>query len=141
MKELKIEMRVSPHIYKLVKLICKAIKERQLLYFYYESDSGNYWRKIRPYMIILNENKKLKVVGLPIEELKIAFPKNRKKGHYLLDKLDMNRFEILDDIFFDNLWVPREIVVHTINPVVCRFIYDDENTKEVKNSWIKYQSN
>jgi hypothetical protein len=80
-------------------MLCKVIKEKRLLYFYYESDSGKKWRKIRPYMIIPNTKENLELVGLPIEELKQTDKEKRPAGHYLLEKLDMKRFEIWTKLF------------------------------------------
>ena len=65
----------------------------------------------------------LELVRLPTEQLKTT---ERQPGHYFLYKLDVNQFEILDEKF-DDPEVPREIVVYTKNPVVCRFIDDDED--------------
>ena len=48
----------------------------------------------------------------------------------------MKQFKVLDETF-DNPGVPRDIVVRTKKPVVCRFIYDDEDEKEVVKNWIK----
>lgn len=91
--------------------------------------------------MILPRNKKgsaqpvnlLELVGLPTEQLKIS---DKQAGHYFLYKLDMDKFEILDEKF-DDPGVTRHIVIHTKTAVVCRFIYDDEHEKEVKKNWIK----
>ena len=135
--EMKTTLKVPPHISKMIKVLCKAIKERRLLYFYYESDSSGKkeWREIRPYMIIPRDKDNLELVGLRSEQLKTG---DRQPGHYYLTKLDMEKLKILDEKF-DDPGVPGDIVVNTKNPVVCRFIYDDENEKEVKKSWIKIE--
>lgn len=84
-------------------------------------------------MILPNDKDRLELVGVPTEQLKKAKP---QASHYLLEKLDINQFEILEETF-DDPGVPREIVDDTQTPVVCRFIYPDENKKEVMKSWIK----
>jgi hypothetical protein len=134
-------MKVSPHIYKIIKLLCKAIKERRLLQFYFESDTkGKTWRTIRPYMVLPRYTKEnldfenaLELVGLPTEQLKSA---KKQPGHYYLHKLDMSRFDVFNETF-DEPGVSRTIVTHTQTPVVCRFIYEDEDVKEVTKTWIK----
>lgn len=128
-------MKVSPSISKIIKELCKAIKERRLLYFYYESKRRKEWREIRPYMIIPNESRNLELVGLPTEELNKDKP---QAGHYLITDLDMKQLQILVERF-DDPRVPKNIVVNTKKQVVCRFIYDDEDEKEVKKSWIKIE--
>ena len=133
--ELEETMKVSPHIYELIKRLCQAIRERRLLYFYYESKRRKAWREIRPYMIIPNDKGNLELVGLPIEELN---KEKKQAGHYLLDQLDMEQFQILDETF-DNPGVPRRIVVITQKPVICRSIYADEDEKEVMKAWQKVQ--
>ena len=131
--KLKNALKVSPDIYGIIQILCMAIKERRLQYFYYESKKRKAWREIRPYMIIPNDKGNLELVGLPTEELN----KGRKQaGHYLLDELDVKQFKVLDETF-DDPGVSREIVVVTINPVVCRFICDNEDPKKVVKSWIK----
>src|SRR5215213_9018005 len=116
-------MKVSPHIYEIIQLLCKAIKERRSLQFYFESETkGKVWRTIRPYMILprdikgnLESENVLELVGLPTEQLKKT---KRQLGHYFLYKLDMNRFKVLDETF-DDPGVPRGIVVNTKTRVVC----------------------
>ncbi len=85
--------------------------------------------------MIIPRGNRLEVVGLPTEQLGKV---NAQAGHYFLDKLDMQRLKVLDERF-DDPGVSRDIVVHTQNPVVCRFIYDDENEQEVKKSWLKIE--
>lgn len=126
-------MKVSPSIHKIIKKLCKAIEERRLLYFYYESKRRKEWREIRPYMIIPNESGNLELVGLPTEELNEDKP---QPGHYLLTELDMTQFQILNKSF-DDPGVPRNIVINTKKQVVCRFIYDDED--EVKKGWMEIE--
>jgi hypothetical protein len=123
-------MKVSLHIYKIIEILCRAIKERRFLYFYYESGASGKkeWREIKPYKIMPTDKGNLSLVGLPIEQF--------KEVNYLLDKLDTQQFKILNRAF-DDPGVSRDIVIHTKKPVVCRFIYDDEDLKEVMKDWIK----
>ena len=77
--KLKNALKVSPHIYEIIQLLCQAIRERRLLYFYYESKRRKAWREIRPYMIIPNGKGNLELVGLPTEELNKG---QKQAGHY-----------------------------------------------------------
>jgi hypothetical protein len=96
--KLERSMKVSPHIYEIIQLLCKAIKERRLLSFPYASKRRNEPRTIRPYMIIPNEKGNLELVGLPIKQLN---KEHRQAGHYLLDKLDITQLKVLDETFDD----------------------------------------
>ena len=114
--------------------------ERRVLKFrYYSESSGEVERLIRPYMVIPNKKENLELVGIPRKELSNQIH-SRKKGHYLLTQLlkriEIQQFEILEETF-DDPGAPRNIVVNTQSKVVCRFIYDDENKKEVKKQWLK----
>ena len=133
-------VEVSQSIYDIIQLLCKAIKERRLVRFPYESERRNALREIRPYMLIHRERKGnfeleevLELVGLTTEQMEST---QRQPGHYFLYKLDIKQIKVSNEIFH-NPGVPREIVVHTKSPVVCRFMYDDEDPKEVMKSWIK----
>jgi len=121
---------------KFIKILCEAIKQRRILRFYYESTSGKKeWRKIIPYMVCLNNKGKLELVGVPEDELKRPVD-DREAGHYLINKLDIQQFEILQETF-DDPAVPRKIVVNTQVRPVCRFRYNDEDEKEVIKRWSK----
>src|SRR5690348_12521836 len=43
---------------KLEKIICQAIKEHKLLWFYYRSSTGEYWRKVEPYILAIKDKGK-----------------------------------------------------------------------------------
>lgn len=83
--------------------------------------------------MILPVGANIQLAGTPIEELNKPKPEAR---HYLIIKLDMAKFEILSETF-DDPGVSRDIVANTKSRVICRFIYNDENVKEVKSKWIK----
>ena len=122
-----------------------GIEGRHLLKFYYESKPTNKnkegnkgYRTIRPYMIIPKE-KNLKLVGLPITELSKPI-EQRQPGHYIISQLEgrlkSGKFEVLEETFNDP-GIPREKVDSTRNTPVYRFIYDDENPKNVKAEWLR----
>jgi hypothetical protein len=90
-------------------------------------------------MVIPNKRKNLELVGIPLEELNKPID-SREAGHYLLaqllERIEMKQFEILQETFNDP-GAFRDIVDDTQSKVVCRFIYDDENKREVKKQWLK----
>ena len=90
-------------------------------------------------MVIPNKKGNPELVAIPIEELSNPID-SRKKGHYLLiqlsERIKMGQFEILEETFNDP-GASRDIVVNTQSKVVCRFIYDDEDKKEVMKQWLK----
>jgi hypothetical protein len=104
---------------KLVRILCQAIKERRLVRFYYLSNSGEKaWRTVEPYMVINNKGN-ITLIGLPTTELNKAI---KYTGHYLLLKIDIKKFETLDECY-DEPKVPREQIVNTPTvKVICRFI-------------------
>jgi hypothetical protein len=119
---------------QLIEILKIPIIEKRRIKFYYESKSGKKeWRTILPYMLIkIGEN--IHLVGIPIEELNKSLY-DRQAGHYIITKLDLEKFEILSERFHDP-GVPRDKVVNTQGKVICRFIYDDEDEKKVKSQWI-----
>jgi len=126
---------------ELIELLCKAIMQRTLLKIYYKSGRRSDWRIIRPYMIWQNPKKNLSLAGVPIEELQKLSIDERTSGQYLLTqlmtRLKEGQIQILPETF-DDLGIPRERVDDTkTKDLVCRFIYDDEDKKEVKKHWIK----
>ena len=126
---------------ELIELLCKAIMQRTLLKIYYKSGRRSDWRIIRPYMIWQNPKKNLSLAGVPIEELQKLSIDERTSSQYLLTqhmtRLKEGQIQILPETF-DDLGIPRERVDDTkTKDLVCRFIYDDEDKKEVKKHWIK----
>ena len=90
-------------------------------------------------MVIPNKKGNLELVGIPLKELSNPIA-SRKRGHYLLtqllERIETGQFQILEETFIDP-GAPRNIVDDTQSKVVCRFIYDDENKREVKKQWVK----
>jgi hypothetical protein len=127
---------------ELIELLCKAIRQRRVLKILYKSNSsGEIWREIRPYMIWENNRKNLSLAGVPVKELQNPLIDKRKSGQYLLPQL-LVRFRAYEiqvlSKTFDAPGIPRGRVDDTQTKVIfCRFIYDDENKKEVKKQWIK----
>jgi hypothetical protein len=122
------------------EILCLALKKRRVLKFrYYSKSSGEISRELRPYMVIPNKKGNLELVGIPLKELSNPIA-SRKRGHYLLtqllERIETGQFQILEETFIDP-GAPRDIVDDTQSKVVCRFIYDDENKREVKKQWVK----
>jgi len=135
---IKVEIALKP----VIELLCFAIEKRRVVKFtYYSKSSGEAIREIRPYMVIPNKGGNIELVGIPLEELNkpIDF---REAGHYLLtqllERIEVGQFEISQETF-DDPGAPRNIVDDTQSKVVCRFIYDDENKREVKKQWLKIE--
>jgi hypothetical protein len=91
-------------------------------------------------MIWENPKKKLSLAATPIEELQKTSIDERTSGQYLLTqlitRLKDEQIQILPETF-DDPEIPRKRVDDTQSEVVCRFIYDDENKREVKKQWVK----
>jgi hypothetical protein len=110
------------------KLLCYCIKQHKVLWFYYESSTGNYWRKVDPYILAIKDKGKGNTffTGFvyPSEE---AQQKNNNddQGHYLLKKIDMSRFEVLDETFNDLLLDYDNIFgdLRTIK-IICRVAFN-----------------
>lgn len=91
----------------ILALIISAIKQQKKIKFYYESNSGGSWRTVEPYMVSLQIEKKTKAFG-NIVLSGYAYPdekslkdKNEHQGNYLLNKINIDQFKILDETFDD----------------------------------------
>jgi hypothetical protein len=125
---------MNPTFTQLFEILKISILEKRRVKFYYESKSGKKeWRIILPYMLIrIGEN--IHLVGIPIEELDKSLY-DRQAGHYIITKINLEKFEILSERF-DDPGMPRDKVVNTQGKVICRFIYNDEDEKRVRSRWI-----
>lgn len=135
-----------PKEYKtIIELAQSAIEDKHLLKFFYESkptnknkDGNKDYRTIRPYMLI-PRNENLELVGVPVTELSKPV-KDRQAGHYtiaqLKERFESEQFQTLPETF-DDPGVERRIVVLTQTSPLFRFIYNDENAKEVKSEWLR----
>jgi len=85
---------------KLSEIISQAIRDRNKIRFYYESGSGRFWRKVEPYLLAIKQNGNLYFTGYeyPSKE-RIKEKGNDKQGQYLLSKIDLGKFEILNETF------------------------------------------
>ena len=87
---------------KFRQLICRCIKEHKVLWFYYESKSGNHWRKVDPYILAIydNGNGNTFFTGYvyPLEGI-TRKSNNDDQGQYLLNKIDIKKFEVLNETF------------------------------------------
>jgi hypothetical protein len=133
-------LEVDISLRDIIYLACLAISDKRLMRFYYESQNRKADRIIRPYMILPQGKAfQLQLVGTPIEELKKPM-KMRQPGHYLLSQLSARlmagQVKTLEETF-DDPGVNRSIVDDTKSPVVCRFIYNDEDKEKIIRTWLK----
>lgn len=102
--------------------ICKAIREHRIVRFYYESGSGDYDRKVEPYLLAKKRNGNLFVTGYVYPSPEHPRKNNNdNQGHYLIEKIDPNRFAILNETFSE-LKLPAKRIygeLPTID-VICR---------------------
>ena len=86
------------------KLLCDCIERHKVLWFYYESRRGSFWRKVDPYILAINDNGKGNTFFTGyVDRSKEAQLKNNDddQGHYLLKKIDMSQFKVLDETFHE----------------------------------------
>lgn len=118
---------MTPHEEKLKKVLCEAIKNRQLIRFYYESESSGKkeWRTVEPYIIGIKHTGNVFLAALAIEE-RIKPIEERITGHYLLKKISEDKLQILSELYSEPK-VERQRIVSTPSiEVLCRFKYKDE---------------
>jgi hypothetical protein len=94
--------KLTPLELAVFKLVYQAVKEHKTLWFYYESVNGEYWRKVEPYLIAIHDvgNGNFYFTGYqyPSEYAKKK-NSNNNQGSYLFNKIDLDRFQILDETF------------------------------------------
>ena len=104
--------------------ICSnAIDRCRKIRFYYESiRGGNYCRKVEPYLIAINEKGNAYVTGYeyPSNERKTE-QNNDGQGQWLLNKIDLNKCEVLDETF-STLKIPEQRIFGELPnvEVICR---------------------
>lgn len=109
---------------ELEKTICQAIKEHKLLWFYYKSSTGEYWRKVEPYILAIKDKGKGNIFFTgyvhPSKEGKIKSTNDNQK-QYLLNKIDVNKFEVLDETF-DSVKISYEKIFGELPTIkiICR---------------------
>lgn len=88
--------------------------------------------------MIIPRNGILELVGLPITELSKPI---EKRQPYTIQFFKLQRGSNQKSLKFYQkrltTGVLRKIVVETQTPPVCRFIYDNEDPKEVKAQWLR----
>src|SRR4051812_38288648 len=87
---------------QLEQLLCKAIKNHNTLWFYYESSTGNYWRKVDPYILAVKDNgdgNTFFTGYVHASKERNEQNRNDNQGQYLLSKIDLSRFKVLDETF------------------------------------------
>jgi hypothetical protein len=119
----------------IVRLLCDAINQRRLVRFYYESTSSGKkdWRIVEPYIVGIKDKGagNTFLAALSISELSKR-TQDRIIGHYLIERMDITKLEILDETF-DQPKVERTRIVATPTiEIICRFTYDDEDLKRNK---------
>jgi hypothetical protein len=109
------------------KIICECIKEHRILWFYYESSSGKYWRKVDPYILAVkdNGNGNIFFTGYAYPSKKAKHKNNNdNQGQYLLNKIDIHQFEILDETF-DELKLDYNKIFGELPTIkiICRAVF------------------
>ncbi len=105
-------------------LVISAIKQRKLVEFYYESDNGTIgWRKVEPYLVAVKNKGRGNIFFTgyvhPGEEIKRR-KNNDDQGQYLLNKIDIKRFKISEEVF-DSIKVKEEKIFGALPSV--RVVY------------------
>lgn len=113
----------------ILNVLCDAISQKRLIKFYYESASSNKkeWRVVEPYIVAIKDKGEGNVflAALPTTELSKRI-EDRITGHYLLERIDISKLEVLNETF-DQPNVERKRIVDTPTiKVICRFKYRDE---------------
>lgn len=95
---------ITEHEAKVLHLVIAAMKEKKKLKFYYESATANYTRTVEPYLIAIKDKGKgnLFFTGYQYPDPKYkrkAIKGNNNQGQYLLQDINLGRFEILEDTF------------------------------------------
>ena len=95
-----------------------------MLHFYYESGSGKYWRKVEPYLFgkYKEGEKNLYFTGyVYAQKGQLRKNKNDNQREFLINKIDRNKFEVLDETF-DSLKVDYKKIYGNLPTVevICR---------------------
>jgi Fic family protein len=103
-------------------VLCKAIKERHLIRFYYASSGGKYWRKIEPYLLAIKQNGSIYFTGYEhFSKQRVKEKGNDRQGQYLLNKIDSSKFKVLKQTF-GSIKIPEERIFGELPTVkvICR---------------------
>jgi hypothetical protein len=105
-------------------IICQAITNHNLLNFYYESGSGKYWRKVEPYLLANRKEgeKKVYFTGYVYPEKgQTRKNKNDNQGQFLINKINLDKFEVLSQTF-NSLKVDHQKIYGELPTVetICR---------------------
>ena len=111
---------------QLEQIICKAIENHNTLWFYYESSTGNYWRKVDPYILAIKDNGRGNTffTGYVHPSNERQQNRNDNQGQYLLNKIDPDRFKILDETF-DKLELDYDKIFGELSTIeiICRVVF------------------
>ncbi len=113
---------------KLKQIICNAIKQHKVLWFWYESGSGKYRRQVDPYILAIKDNGRghLFFTGYvhASKERKSKAHKDNQ-GQYLLNKIDLDKLEVSDETFHE-LKLPYNRIFGELPTIkiICRVVFD-----------------
>jgi uncharacterized protein YecE (DUF72 family) len=95
----------------ILALVISAIKQQKVVEFYYESNSGKGRRKVEPYLIAINKKGRgdIYFTGYVHSQESKRSGDRDGPGQYLLNKIDINRFKILDE-GFEEIKVADELI-------------------------------
>jgi hypothetical protein len=123
-KILHSDEKLFPEQQEIKGIVCQAIKDHKMLHFYYESGSGKYWRKVEPYLFgkYKEGEKNLYFTGYAYaQEGQLRKNKIDNQREFLINKIDPNKFELLDETF-NSLKVDYEKIYGNLPTVevICR---------------------
>lgn len=128
---------ITKHEADVLALVIAAIQQRKLVEFYYESKSGKGWRKVEPYLIAIKDKGKGNIFFTgyvhPTGEIKRK-DDNDNQGQYLLNKIDLAQFSILDEEF-DTMKLDTEVIFGELKTI--RVVYRVVIPKMKKQTSIK----
>ena len=93
---------------------------------------------VEPYILGIKDKGagNIFLAALPISE-RAKKLEQRVTGHYLIDKIDSNLLEILEDTFDEPKVARHRIVTTPTIRVLCRFMYDDDDSnRSLVTDWI-----
>ena len=113
---------------QLEQILCNAIENHNMLWFYYQSSTGSYWRKVDPYILAVKDNGDGNTFFTgyvhPSKERQQQ-NRNDNQGQYLLNKIDTNRFKVLDETF-DELKLDYDKIFGELPTIeiICRVVFE-----------------
>lgn len=90
---------VTEHEAKVMANIIDAIRNRKKIEFEYESTRGLLKRKVEPYLLGIKDNGQGNIFFTGYQYPAIKSNRNNDQGQFLLSKIDLRKFRIMDETF------------------------------------------